>query len=273
MSQETITRKVPSDFPIIDVHNHVFSDHIALRAAGSIRDYYELPMYGDGTLSCMLERARGYRVEHFLICSASLRADKVRAANEFTAVRRAVDPRIVALGTTHAGVPDQYEVFRQIEAFGLAGIKIHPEFQGFAVDDERLNTAWEEAIRLRLPVLFHIGDPKSDLSSPRRLYRVMERYPQLKVVAAHMGGYQSKEEAECLVGTHCWFDTSQWFYFMSEEELLSRIERHGADKVIYGCDYPLNVPDAEIERLYATALSEEDKRKIFYANAKALFRL
>lgn len=273
MSQSQASCSFTSDFEIIDVHNHVFPDKIALRGAQSIRDYYGLPLRGDGTLKTLLEDAAPYPVKHLLICSAALRPEKVRTANEYTAVQRAVDGRIVALGTTHAEVENQEEVFRQIEAFGLCGIKIHPEFQGFAVDDERLFPAWKEAIRLKLPVLFHIGDEKSDLSSPFRLYRVMERFPELCVVAAHMGGYRMKEQAECLVGTHCYFDTSQWFNYLSEEELLERIDRHGADRILFGSDYPLNVPSAEIERLWATALSEDARRKIFYTNAKKLFRL
>lgn len=273
MSQTQKRMAPPPDFEIIDMHNHVFPDHIALRGAESIRDYYRLPLLGDGTLDTVLDDAARYNVRRVVLCSAALRPEKIRTANEFTASQREKDPRVVALGTTHAEAPDQRAVFRQIEAYGLSGIKIHPEFQGFAVDDERLFAAWEEAIRLKLPVLFHIGDTQSDLSSPRRLYRVMERFPELKVVAAHMGGYKCKEEAECLVGTHCYFDTSQWYNYLREEELLERIHKHGVDRIVYGCDYPLNLPSREIELLYATDLNEEEKRKIFYQNAKKLFRL
>ena len=273
MSQNQNPLLPAEDLPIIDVHNHVFPDRIARRAAESIRDYYDLPLKGDGTLACLLASTGGYRLEHFVICSAAVKAEKVRTANEFTAVQRAEDPRIIALGTTHAGVPDQVEVFRQIEAFGLSGVKIHPEFQGFAIDDPRLDEGWRQASRLKLPVLFHMGDTQSDLSSPRRLYRVMEKHPNLTVIAAHMGGFMAKEEAQCLVGTHCYFDTSQWHYYLSEAELVERIERHGADKVLYGCDYPLNIPSEEIERLYAVPLPEDVKRAIFCGNAKRLFKL
>ena len=272
MSEE-MTAMVPSDFEIIDIHNHVFPDRVALRGAESIRDYYQLPLLGDGTLKTVLESASCYNVRHIILCSAALRAEKIRTANEFIAMQRGADNRIVAIGTTHADAPDQTAVFRQIEAFGLAGVKIHPEFQGFAIDDERLFPAWKEAVRLGIPVLFHVGDPTSDLSAPRRLFHVMERFPELKVIAAHMGGYMMKEEAKCLVGTHCYFDTSQWYNYLSEADLLRRIESHGPDRILYGCDYPLNLPKNEIERLYATALGEEEKRKIFYTNAKKLFRL
>ncbi len=273
MSQTDNQQVFETDFSVIDIHNHVFPDHIALRAAESIRDYYKLPMYGDGTLQTMLDRAGEFRVEHFFVCSAALKPEKVRTANEFTAIQRARSPRILSFGTTHAGVRDQIEVFRQIEAFGLSGVKLHPDFQGFAVDDERLDEAWRQAIRLKLPVLIHVGDPNSDLSSPSRVYRVMERFPELKIIAAHMGGYQVKEAAECLVGTHCYFDTSQWFYFLTEAEFLERIEKHGVEKILFGSDYPLNVADREIKRLLKTALPKEDRDAIFYRNAKNLFKL
>lgn len=273
MVLSSVTASASKNFPIIDVHNHIFPDHIAQRAAESIRDYYMLPMHGNGTLSYMLSRAEAYCIEHFLVCSAALKAEKVRTANEFIASLRLHDLRIVPLGTTHIDVQDQFEVFRQIEALGLAGIKIHPDFQGFAIDDVRLDDAWRESIRLNLPVLIHVGDTKSDLSSPRRIWNVMDRFPQLKIVAAHMGGFQMMQEAECLVGTHCFFDTSQWYHFMSEMDFSERIEKHGAEKIVFGSDYPLNTVDNEIERLMATELGETEKRKIFYLNAKRLFAL
>ena len=262
-----------TEIEVVDVHNHVFPDRVAMRGAESIRDYYNLPLRGDGTLQTLLDDSSAFNVTHIVLCSAALQPQKVHTANEFVAARRTLDSRIVSLGTTHAGVDDQAAVFEQIEELGLSGVKIHPEFQGFAVDDRRLDSAWNEAIRLDIPVLFHIGDPKSDLSSPRRLYQVMERFPELKVIAAHMGGYQAKVEAECLVGTHCYFDTSQWFYYLSEQELLKRIEKHGIEKIMYGCDYPLNVPSDEIRRLYNTHLNLCDKQKIFCENAKRLFKL
>ncbi len=273
MEQKERKCAVPQDFEIIDVHNHVFPDKVALRGAESIRDYYELPLRGDGTLATVLESASRYHVRHLVLCSAALRPEKVHTANAFVAGLRSLDPRLVALGTTHAEVEDQEAVFREIEELGLSGVKLHPEFQGFAIDDARLFPAYREAARLKIPVLFHVGDPKSDLSSPRKVYRVMEKVPELVVIAAHMGGYRAKEEAECLVGSHCYFDTSQWFYYLTEEELLKRIEKHGADKILFGSDYPLNVPAEEIARLYATALDAESKRKIFFENAKKLFRL
>ena len=259
--EQTENRMTPlKEFEIIDMHNHVFPDKVALRGAESIRDYYELPLRGDGTLATVLESASRYRVRHLVLCSAALRPEKVHTANTFVASLCEQDSRLVALGTTHAEVDDQEAVFAEIERLGLSGVKLHPEFQGFAIDDERLYPAYREAARLNIPVLFHVGDPKSELSSPKKVFRVMEKVPELVVIAAHMGGYKAKEEAECLVGTHCYFDTSQWFNYLTESEFLERIEKHGSEKILFGSDYPLNVPAEEIVRFYAVCMDDETKR-------------
>ena len=51
---------------------------------------------------------------------------------------------------------------------GLRGIKIHPDFQKLAIDDESAIDTYKAIARRGLPVLFHMGDNRYDFSSPER---------------------------------------------------------------------------------------------------------
>lgn len=54
-----------------------------------------------------------------------------------------------------------------------------------------------------------MGDKKLDYSSPCRLKRVLEDIPELRVIAAHMGGYSRWNEAFSLPASdNLYFDIS-----------------------------------------------------------------
>ena len=87
----------------------------------------------------------------------------------------------------HAAMEDPLSEIDRIEKLSLKGIKLHPNTQRFPIDDIRMDPVYD-ALQGRLPVLIHCGDPRYDYSHPRRLRRVLERFPKLTVIAAHLGG-------------------------------------------------------------------------------------
>ncbi|HBR32419.1 MAG TPA: amidohydrolase, partial [Clostridiales bacterium] len=127
---------------------------------------------------------------------------------------------------------------------------------------------------LELPILFHVGDQNSDISSPTRLYNVINRLPELTVIAAHMCGYQAWDEAEqVLIGTPVYTETSDALIGLAPERVYRMIKKHGADKVMFGSDYPLRLTGSAYDELDKLPLTEEEKQKIFYSTAKKVFGL
>jgi len=264
--------KFLKQFEIIDIHNHIFPEKIAFKAACSIRDYYKLPMEGDGTSKTLKEQGSPLNIKKIVISSAATKAENVRSANDFIYKRVQEDPIFVGLGSVHAGYDGKEEEIERIISLGLLGLKFHTDFQGFPIDDERLLGVYRLAEKHKLPILFHVGDEKSDLSSARRLRNVMEKFPDLIVIGAHMGGYMRKNEAEeLLVGTHAYFDSSEWHNIMSKEEMCEMSRKHGIDKIIYGCDYPLNSPYTSAKALFDCPFTDEEKEKIYSKNIKKVF--
>jgi len=268
-------RKKLSDFEIIDIHNHIFPEKIAYRAADGIRTFYGFEtMEGDGTSETLLRQAASLNVKKFIICSAATKFDKVKTANDFIISRVAQNPVYAGLGTTHAGYTDHYNELLRVKRAGLVGIKIHPDIQGFDIDDPGMYDAYRAASELSLPILFHVGDVTHSFSLASKLLYVMEKFPDLTVIAAHMGGYRKKDDAyKYLVGTRAYFDVSEWYNYMTTEDFCEMIGRHGVSRILYGCDYPLNSPYTAAKAFYDTPLSDEIKQMIFSENSKRLFGL
>ena len=68
-------------------------------------------------------------------------------------------------------------------------------------------------------------------------------------------------------------DCSSSLYAMTTDKAREVIRRYGADRVLFGTDYPMWSPSDEIKRFESLGLNEEEKHKIYYKNAKRLFNL
>lgn len=107
-------------------------------------------------------------------------------------------------------IEDVEKELNEIQALGLHGIKLHSDFQGFAIDDEKMLPVYKACMARDLPILFHMGDARSELSAPKKLANVLEKLPELKCIAAHLGGYQRWDEAKaCLKGANVWVEYQQ----------------------------------------------------------------
>ena len=156
---------------------------------------------------------------------------------------------------------------------GLSGVKFHPDFQNFKIDDPAMMKIYE-AIGPDMVLLFHLGDETGDNSAPERLAKVLDALPELRVIAAHFGGYLMWEQAKkSLVGRNVWLDTSSAIPFMGSGEAAEIIATHGADRILWGSDYPAVQPQTAIAQLASLGLPAEDQEKIFYRNAEKLLNI
>lgn len=103
----------------------------------------------------------------------------------------------------------------------------------------------------------------------------MDKFPNLKVIGAHFGGWSEWEDAEdCLAGRdNLWVDTSSSLYAMEPERAKALIEHFGADKVLFGTDYPMWEASEELKRFNRIPLSEEEREMILHENAEKLLGL
>ena len=97
---------------------------------------------------------------------------------------------------------------------------------------------------------------------------------KLKLVAAHFGGYTEWEDSlKYLAGRNVWFDTSSSLWTLSFDLAHKIILKHGADKFVFGSDFPMWSHRGELNRFLSLKLSETENEKILYQNAKNLLNI
>ena len=259
---------------IIDCHTHIYPDAIAGKAAASIREFYGLGEEKiDGTAGELIRRGDAAGISEFVVLPVGMKPAQVHHVNTFILDQLEHQPRFWGLGTVHAAMEDLTEEVAWILDSPLRGIKMHPDFQRFPIDDPRLFPAYD-MLRGKKPVMFHTGDPRYDYSHPARVKRLLELFPDLQVVAAHFGGYSVYEEAhEALKDTTCVFDVSSSLMFLPEGMAERYINSYGAERLMFGSDFPLWDPGVEVRRFLQLKLTPEQTEQIAHRTAEEIFHI
>lgn len=260
---------------IIDFHTHIYPEAIARKAADNVRAFYDGLGNDavDGKVQTLLERSDIAGISEFAVLPVATKPERTRHINDFIIRESAAQPRFYGFGTVHADMEGLMEEVAYIKENGLHGIKIHPDYQTFAIDDPRMFPVYEE-IQGNMPIIFHMGDLRYDYSHPAKLRHILELFPDLQVVAAHFGGYQMRDTArEVLTDTRCLFDTSSSLMFMEPGVGEEFIRHYGADRFLYGSDFPMWDPVIELERFLKLDLTDDEKEQIFWKTAAELLRV
>ena len=143
------------------------------------------------------------------------------------------------------------------QELGLRGIKLLPMYAGFRPSDSALDPLWEYATQHHLPVLLHTGttfiaQAPLECTLPRHLDSVAIRFPELKIVMAHLG---HPYEGECIAmirkHPNLYADISALHYrpFQLYQSLML-VQEYGVwDKLLFGSDYPFTTVNASIDGL------------------------
>lgn len=259
---------------IIDAHAHIFPDKIADRAAEGIGGFYGITAKYDGTLKTLMEQEIAAGVDKFLVQSVATVPEQVCSINNYISGCVSQYPdRLIGFGAMHPDFEDIAGETERIISLGLKGIKLHSDLQQFNLDDKRAYAIYEAA-EGRLLILFHIGDPRYDFSAPERLMRVVERFPKLTVIAAHLAGWTMWERgAEIFAGSGIYADCSSSLYALTPERAAELIRKIGADRVFWGTDYPLWGAAEELERFRALPLSDKERQDILGGNIASLLKI
>ena len=259
---------------IIDFHTHIYPSAIAEKATKSIQDFYSLEGGGMvGTPEQLLERGKSVGIEKFVVLPVAIKADHTRHINEFILTETKKHPEFIGFGTVHAEAENILEEAEYILKSGLKGIKMHPDTQIFGIDDERLFPLYD-AFGDKLLFMFHCGDKRYDYSHPKRLRHIMDMFPRLQVVATHLGGYSVWDDAaEYLKDTDCMLDISSALMFMDDTQRQKYISIYGADRLLYGTDFPLWDPVREVQRFMELKFTDSQREKIAYKNAEQILGL
>lgn len=257
---------------IIDTHAHIYPDAIAGKAAQSIGEFYQIPMDLDGTVGTLLAEGEKAGFSKYLVHSVAVTWQRAASINDFLAKSvRSHPDRFIGFGTLHPDHPDVGAELDRIQALGLKGVKLHPDFQRFCLDDESAIRLFRAMAERRLPLLVHTGDKRYPYSQPERMARALDAAPGLKAICAHLGGWSVWDSAwKALAGRkNVWVDTSSSLYAIPPDTAARIIRRYGADRVFFGTDYPMWRPDGELDRFLALPLTSREREMILHENFEA----
>lgn len=236
-----------------------------------------------------------------------------RMQNDHVAKLAHDDPtRFAAIGTLPMTFPGRAadEATRGVEELGLKGYQIDTRVNDRELSNPAFEPVWARLQELDIPLFIHplgfshgqrlsaffminsVGQPLEELIAAMHLIAggVLDRYPGLKVVVAHGGGYlpfyvgrldhawKVRPEVRRLTSEppsaylrRLWFDTC----IFRADHLAALVELAGADRVMLGSDYPFDMGDDDPVAIVEScdALDTDAREAILGRNAKALFRL
>ena len=260
---------------VIDSHCHIYPEKIAEKAVGGTDKFYGGKSFAKGTVSDLIEKGTDAGIDHFIVQSVATTPKQVKSINEFIAREVSASDRLTGLGTLHPDSEDIKGDISHLMSLGLLGVKLHPDIQAFKIDNYRCLKIYEECEKHGLKILMHTGDNRYDYSTPNRLLPILEIYKNLTVIGAHMGGWSIWEEAaEAYAGIpNFYVDCSSSFPYLDKETATKIIRKYGADRVLFGTDYPMWSPKSEMEYFLSLPLDESEFSSILNMNAIKLFNL
>ena len=262
-------------YKVFDIHTHTYPEAIAEKACVNLGKFYDFVCEGQGTYAHLESQARENNVGGYLLFSVATNSHQVEKVNSSIAalaeLSRSHGFKTVGFAGMHQDFPDfEGEIKRCID-IGLRGIKIHPDIQGVDINDKRLLPLYDIAQSEDLPIYFHIGDnrPQYQFSATEKLLEVLNNFPRLRVVAAHLGGYSVWESSvPALAGRdNVMYDTSSALWAMTPEFAGEIIGKLGAENVMFGTDYPVKNAKEELDRFFAIRLTDKEREDILWNNA------
>lgn len=256
---------------IVDAHAHIFPSKIAVKATENVGAFYDIGMRYVGSPENLIESGQAIGVQKYIVHSVATTPGQVSTINAFIAEQCREHPEFIGFGTIHPGVEDVQAEVDNIVALGLKGVKLHPDFQRFNIDDDCAMPIYE-CIAGKLPLLMHMGDERYEYSRPRRLAVVLDRFPELDCIAAHFGGYTAWDEAlEYLQPRRCWADTCSTMGFVNDYDYMRMlVSKWGTERLLFGTDFPMWDHAEELERFNKLGITGEALENVMGKNAMAL---
>ena len=260
---------------IIDFHTHCFPDKIANKALETLSATAGLMPCTDGSVGDLKRLMKDEGVSISVVQNIATNAHQQKAVNDFAA-SIACD-EIIPFGSVYPDAEDALEELERIHALGLKGVKFHPEYQSFFVDDEKMKPLYQKISRLGLITLFHAGEDYGYMSpfhaTPERIKNAL-RWFDSPVIAAHWGSQGMGEETlRHLCGLDIYFDTAFGYGSTPKPMQQAILEKHGANKILFASDCPWHTPSMDLFRLNSLGLSETERERICCGNAKQLLGL
>lgn len=262
---------------IVDAHTHIFPDKNAEATLQATVRMFNVPTFGAATAADLLEKMDLCSISHAAIHMVAPSAAGVRDTNTWLIGLN--QDRFIKFGTLHPRFGGTEEEVRRMRDGGVAGVKFQPDVQQFTPDEKSLTYGMYEALaRHGFAVMFHVGgeplpSPR-DRSKPAMIANIARDFPELRIIAAHLGGLNMWEDVYGMLAgrPNVYLESSLSYEYINPGLAEKIIRKHGHEKVFFGSDYPFG----DVKRSLAAAravpfLTSIEKEAILGRNAWKFF--
>lgn len=179
----------------------------------------------------------------------------------------------------HLGRQKSIETIKKcVYEYNFYGIKLNGAQDNYYIDDETFVLPLvEEIAKSGAMLCFHVGVDAYEYTHPFRVAKIAERYPELPILLAHMGGVGMPDVSSACVEIAQKYKNlvligSQIGY----NAILKAIKTLGASRVCFGSDMPYNSMRANLaayKALLDGEICKEDMELVLGGNIQILFKL
>lgn len=261
---------------LIDIHTHAFPDSIAPAAVKSLEESGNVKAYLNGTVDDLLQSMDLAGIHTSVVCSIATRPAQFHPILDWSAAIRS--ERIIPFPSLHPADPYLHAHLEQIHQMGFKGIKMHPYYQDFFVDDPSLDTLYNEISDLGLPLVMHTGFdiayPRTRRADSKRILNVIRKFPDLKLITTHLGGWDDWEEVrQHLTGKPVYMELSFALDFLDQIRIRDMLLSHPPEYLLFGSDSPWADQATTLKLLERLDLDDELYAAITGGNAARLLGL
>ncbi len=263
----------------IDFHTHIFPDKIAKAAMDALSaesgDYRPCT---DGTLQGLLDSMKRANISASLVANIATKPNQMRPILEFC--KEIKSESIHPLISFHPS-NDTYEVedmFGEAHVTGIRGVKLHPMYQNFFIDDKYMYGFYELMASFGFYVMFHTGYdmafPGNKQADVERVAKVANWFKDLTIICTHVGGWKQWDRISCLsTCRNVYTETSLTLSEISDDEFIKALSHFDEDRILFGSDSPWTDQKEMLERTLRLKISDRLKEKMLFANAALLLGL
>ena len=263
----------------IDFHTHIFPDKIAQQATNALAaDSGKYQPHTNGTLQSLFESMQRANIMTSLVANIATRPTQLSPILEFC--KQIKSSSVYPLVSFHpSNDPEQVEdVFGEAWRTGIRGVKLHPMYQQFYIDDKKMYPFYELIAGFGFFLMFHSGYdiafPGNSQADVERIRKVADWFKDLTIVCTHVGGWKQWDRISCISSCeNVYTETSMTLSEMSDEQFITLISQFDQNRILFGSDSPWTDQKEMIERTLQLRISDELKEKIVFGNAAHLLGL
>ena len=255
---------------IIDFHTHIFPDKLAPSAIPHLAKICNIPNQTDGTATDTLKKMDEWHVDYAVFHNIATKPNQEDTIN--SCAKAVHSPRLIPFAALHPKSDRVFDRLSAIKEAGFIGIKLHPDYQNFMVDDPDVFPIYDACSSLGLYVMFHAGfgfvSPDLVHAPPAKTKKILANFPHLHAILAHLGGLSMWEDVyQEIAGKNVYLDTSMCAGRIDPSLMKQILSKHNPDQMLFGSDCPWQAAKQSAEFLQTLSLPDEQLEKIFSKNA------